>query len=114
MEFNTDILKIDCEKESQRIEQFIRKQVFENFRKRGIVIGISGGIEPIFALYYTRRSESFEGKRFKVFHSTVEAYLKQHGLEKEAQESRDSEDLKKVRLLRSRNDKEIWLFGKLV
>lgn len=45
MDFNKDILKIDCEKESRRIEQFIRKQVFENFRKKGIVIGISGGID---------------------------------------------------------------------
>ncbi len=43
--FNADILKIDCEIESQRIEQFIRKQVFESFRKKGIVIGISGGID---------------------------------------------------------------------
>ena len=43
--FNADILKIDCEIESLRIEQFIRKQVFESFRKKGIVIGISGGID---------------------------------------------------------------------
>ncbi len=38
-------------------------------------IGISSGIEPIFSLYYTRRSESFGNKLFKVFHSTVQAYL---------------------------------------
>jgi len=37
-------------------------------------IGVSGGVEPIFALSYTRRSESFN-KRFKVFHSTVQAYM---------------------------------------
>lgn len=43
--FNTDILKIDCEVECQRIEQFIKKQVFESFKKKGIVIGISGGID---------------------------------------------------------------------
>jgi len=43
--FNTDILRIDCETESQRIEQFIRNQVFESFRKKGIAIGISGGID---------------------------------------------------------------------
>jgi len=36
--------------------------------------GASGGIEPIFALYYTRYSESFK-RSFKVFHSTVQAYL---------------------------------------
>ncbi len=37
-------------------------------------IGVSGGVEPIFAVSYTRRSESFN-KRFKVFHSTVQAYM---------------------------------------
>ena len=40
-------------------------------------IGISGGVEPIFALYYTRRSESFGNQFFKVFHSSVQAYLDQ-------------------------------------
>ena len=37
-------------------------------------IGVSGGVEPIFAVSYTRRSESFN-KRFKVFHGTVQAYI---------------------------------------
>lgn len=45
MEFNPDILKIDCTEESQRIEEFVRKQVFEKFKRKGIVIGISGGID---------------------------------------------------------------------
>ncbi len=43
-------------------------------------LGVSSGIEPIFALYYTRRSESFGNKRFLVFHSTVQAYLDENGL----------------------------------
>ena len=43
--FNADVLTINCKTESQRIEQFIRKQVFESFRKKGVVIGISGGID---------------------------------------------------------------------
>lgn len=38
-------------------------------------IGVSGGIEPIFSLYYTRRSESFGNKLFKVFHATIQAYI---------------------------------------
>ena len=39
-------------------------------------IGVSGGVEPIFALYYTRRTESFKNNEFyKVFHSTVQAYI---------------------------------------
>ena len=37
-------------------------------------IGVSGGVEPIFAVSYTRRSESFN-KRFKVFHATIQAYM---------------------------------------
>ena len=45
MEFNSDILKINCKNESQRIEKFIQGQVFNNFKKKGIVIGISGGID---------------------------------------------------------------------
>ncbi len=42
-------------------------------------IGVSGGIEPIFALYYNRRSESLN-KTFKIFHSTVQAYIDMNNL----------------------------------
>jgi ribonucleotide reductase alpha subunit len=59
-------------------------------------IGVSGGIEPVFALFYTRRSESFGNKRFKVFHSTVEAYIHQHNLNEAAQNCSTAEDLKKI------------------
>lgn len=59
-------------------------------------IGISGGIEPIFALYYTRRSESFGNKMFRVFHSTVQAYLDQKGLTKEAQEAKTAPQLQEL------------------
>ncbi len=45
MEFNNEVLNINCAAESQRIEQFIREQVFQNFRKKGIIIGLSGGID---------------------------------------------------------------------
>ena len=39
-------------------------------------VGVSGGIEPIFALYYQRRSEQMnQGGVYNVFHSTVQAYL---------------------------------------
>jgi ribonucleoside-diphosphate reductase alpha chain len=43
-------------------------------------IGVSGGIEPVFALYYTRRSESLDNQLFKVFHSSVQAWLDERGL----------------------------------
>ncbi|MFP4402584.1 MAG: adenosylcobalamin-dependent ribonucleoside-diphosphate reductase [Candidatus Nanoarchaeia archaeon] len=39
-------------------------------------VGVSGGIEPIFALYYQRRSEQMnQGGVYNVFHSTIQAYL---------------------------------------
>ena len=59
-------------------------------------IGVSGGIEPIFALYYTRRSESFGNKTFRVFHSTVDAYLKQTGLDERARSVTTSDELQKM------------------
>ena len=43
-------------------------------------IGVSGGVEPVFALFYSRRSESFGNQIFRVFHSTVYAYLEMHKL----------------------------------
>ena len=52
-------------------------------------IGVSGGVEPIFALYYTRRTESFKKNEFyKVFHSTVQAYIDKMDL-KEGLEAAD-------------------------
>ena len=51
-------------------------------------IGVSGGVEPIFAIYYTRRTESFkENEFYKVFHSTVQAYIDKVGKTEEAQSS---------------------------
>ncbi|NOZ09384.1 MAG: adenosylcobalamin-dependent ribonucleoside-diphosphate reductase [FCB group bacterium] len=52
-------------------------------------IGVSGGIEPIFALYYTRRSESFNNKFYNVFHATVQAYIDKMGLTSEAAANSD-------------------------
>lgn len=56
-------------------------------------IGVSGGIEPVFALYYTRRSESLDNQFFKVFHATVQAWIDQHGLTEEAARAEDLETL---------------------
>ncbi len=58
-------------------------------------VGVSGGVEPIFALYYTRRSESFGNMFFKVFHSTVQAYLDMNGLTEQAK-SADEEKLREL------------------
>jgi ribonucleotide reductase alpha subunit len=59
-------------------------------------IGVSGGIEPIFALYYMRRSESFNNQMFKMFHSTVDAYIQQHGLQERVAQVKDFEELKEI------------------
>ncbi len=59
-------------------------------------IGVSGGIEPVFALYYTRRSESFDNKLFKVFHSTVSAYIDKHNLAGSMKGNMNLDDLKKI------------------
>jgi NAD+ synthase len=44
MAFFRDILRIDCEAETERICSFIRQQV-GNMRKAGAVVGLSGGID---------------------------------------------------------------------
>ena len=54
-------------------------------------IGVSGGVEPIFALSYTRRSESFN-KRFKVFHATVQAYMDLMDIDNSASEEESLPD----------------------
>ena len=56
-------------------------------------IGVSGGVEPIFASYYTRRSESFGNKFFKVFHSTIQAYIDLKKLNDEVDKVEDIDKL---------------------
>lgn len=59
-------------------------------------VGVSSGIEPIFSLYYTRRSESFGNKRFRIFHSTVQAYIDKNDLQDKIEAINDLDELKKV------------------
>lgn len=49
------------------------------------MIGISGGIEPIFSLSYTRKTESLHGedKYYKVFTPIADEYMKKHDLKEE-------------------------------
>ena len=46
------------------------------------MLGVSGGIEPIFANYYTRKTESLKGhdEYYKVYTPIVKAYMDEHGL----------------------------------
>jgi len=50
------------------------------------MIGVSGGLEPIFANYYTRKTQSLHGKdvEYKVYTPIVEKYMKEHGITDDA------------------------------
>jgi NAD+ synthase len=41
----SDILKIDAAAEVERIQESIRKVIFRQFKRRGAVVGVSGGID---------------------------------------------------------------------
>jgi NAD+ synthase len=45
MAFGPDILKIDPARETERISQFLQDQVKAHYRRSGIVVGLSGGID---------------------------------------------------------------------
>lgn len=47
------------------------------------MLGVSGGIEPIFANYYTRKTESLHGhdEYYKVYTPIVKKYMDDHGLD---------------------------------
>lgn len=51
------------------------------------MFGVSGGIEPIFANYYTRKTESLHGedKYYKVFTPIVQKYFDDNGIEPDDQ-----------------------------
>lgn len=51
------------------------------------MLGISGGIEPIFANYYTRKTESLHGEDvyYKVYTPIVKRYMDSHGLTSDEQ-----------------------------
>ena len=56
-------------------------------------IGVSGGVEPIFSVFYTRRSESFGNQFFKIFHSTVQAYIDKMGIQSDVDNAKNVEDV---------------------
>lgn len=51
------------------------------------MLGVSGGIEPIYANYYTRKTESLHGedKYYKVYTPIVECYMKEHDLKDDSE-----------------------------
>lgn len=51
------------------------------------MLGVSGGIEPIFANYYTRKTESLKGhdEYYKVYTPIVKEYIDKHGLKDDSE-----------------------------
>ena len=51
------------------------------------MLGISGGIEPIFANYYTRKTESLHGHDlfYKIYTPIVKEYINEHGLKDDSE-----------------------------
>ena len=88
---------------SEMLVSHLMPQCYQNFCEHGIrnsqlltcaptgtistMLGISGGIEPIFANYYTRKTESLNNKDtyYKVYTPIVKRYMEEHGLTDDSQ-----------------------------
>src|SRR5262245_63356048 len=53
---SADILHLDPKAESERITTWIRETVFKNLRRRGAVIGVSGGIDSSVVAFLCARA----------------------------------------------------------
>jgi ribonucleoside-diphosphate reductase alpha chain len=77
----------------------LQREVVEHIRTNGLrnvalltvppvgsgaaLAGVTSGIEPIFDISYTRRSESLSQETFKVYHPLVHEYMERFGLTRE-------------------------------
>src|SRR5690349_4792711 len=43
--FSADVLRIDAPAVAQDLEEFLRETVFHRLRRKGVVVGLSGGID---------------------------------------------------------------------
>jgi NAD+ synthase len=43
--FSADVLKIDAPKEAERLSRLVCQQIFKNLKRKGAVLGLSGGID---------------------------------------------------------------------
>ena len=43
--FSAEVLQLDCAKETEKITQTLRKVVLKRFKRRGVVVALSGGID---------------------------------------------------------------------
>lgn len=75
---------------SEEVKELVRKYGIRNSQLLTIaptgsistMIGVSGGIEPIFDTHYIRKTESLHGedKMYKVYTPIVEQYMKEHDI----------------------------------
>jgi len=49
MAFSRNVLQLEPEAEAERICRFIRREVIEHYRRRGVVVGLSGGVDSALA-----------------------------------------------------------------
>ena len=54
--FSADILRLDPEAETERITAWIRNTLSQPLRRRGAVIGVSGGIDSAVVAYLCARA----------------------------------------------------------
>ena len=79
---------------TERTKELVRKYGLRNSQLLTIaptgtlstMLGISGGIEPVYANYYERKTESLHGTDvyYKVYTKIVEKYMKQNGIKDDA------------------------------
>ena len=82
------IARLDEKVKTKIREQGIRNAAITTIPPVGsgsILAGCSSGVEPVFALYYTRRSKSLSEGEFKVFHPLVKQYMELTGVSGEEQ-----------------------------
>ena len=82
--FSDKVWESDFYKEHIGISGLLRNSQLLTIAPTGTLstmLGISGGVEPIFANYYTRRTESLHGeeKEYKIFTPIAWEYLQSHG-----------------------------------
>lgn len=86
--FSTDVYKSQFHAFHNSINKPLRNSQLLTIPPTGTIatmVGVSGGIEPIFANYYTRKTESLHGedKYYKIFTPIAWNYLQSHGYDED-------------------------------